>query len=270
MKSILLTLTAIAATSLAAHAQTTVFSNNFGTGYTDGNLIGPLNSPAGTVGQNGWSQTGAFTTGNAITISNGQAVLRSGATGQDGWNAFSSVVDTTVSGNYLLTTIRFSLTNAANTSGDYFFHLSSPTNTTSNFYQRLFSRSNSTGFQLGISATGNAASASFGSLLSLNTPYELKLKWDFVAGSANDLISLYVDPSDPIITNNTPYATVSWTNAEPATLAAANLRIGGSGTTPGVLVDSIEVQLVPEPSTYAMLALAGAGFAGYVIRRRRR
>lgn len=28
--------------------------------------------------------------------------------------------------------------------------------------------------------------------------------------------------------------------------------------------------IVPEPSTYAMLALAGAGFAGYVIRRRRR
>ena len=30
------------------------------------------------------------------------------------------------------------------------------------------------------------------------------------------------------------------------------------------------VDVVPEPSTYAMLALAGAGFAGYVIRRRRR
>jgi autotransporter-associated beta strand protein len=33
---------------------------------------------------------------------------------------------------------------------------------------------------------------------------------------------------------------------------------------------SLQVNVVPEPSTYAMLALAGAGFAGYVIRRRRR
>jgi hypothetical protein len=42
-------------------------------------------------------------------------------------------------------------------------------------------------------------------------------------------------------------------------------------STPGVLVNSIEVAtVIPEPSTYAMLALAGAGFAGYVIRRRRR
>jgi hypothetical protein len=33
---------------------------------------------------------------------------------------------------------------------------------------------------------------------------------------------------------------------------------------------TIQVVAIPEPSTYAMLALAGAGFAGYVIRRRRR
>jgi len=35
-------------------------------------------------------------------------------------------------------------------------------------------------------------------------------------------------------------------------------------------VDDLSFTAVPEPSTYAMLALAGAGFAGYVIRRRRR
>lgn len=40
---------------------------------------------------------------------------------------------------------------------------------------------------------------------------------------------------------------------------------GGTGR-----IDNISITGVPEPSTYAMLALAGAGFAGYVIRRRRR
>ncbi len=34
--------------------------------------------------------------------------------------------------------------------------------------------------------------------------------------------------------------------------------------------DNASLEVVPEPSTYAMLALAGVGFAGYVIRRRRR
>ncbi len=40
---------------------------------------------------------------------------------------------------------------------------------------------------------------------------------------------------------------------------------GGTGR-----IDDITITGVPEPSTYAMLALAGAGFAGYVIRLRRR
>jgi len=271
MKKLFPTLAALAVTALASQAQTTVFSNDFGTGYTDGNLIGPLNSPAGTVGQDGWTQTGTFTGGNPITISNGQAVLPSGSTGQDGWKAFSSVVDTTISGDYLLTTINFTLTNAPSASGDYFFHLSSPTNTTSNFYQRLFARSAVGGFQLGLSGNSAAASSAFGStVLSLDTAYEVVIKWDFIEGTLNDLMTVYVDPTDPIITNNTAYVSTNWINTEPTTLAAANLRIGGSTTTPGVLVDSIEVQLVPEPSTYALLALSGLALAGYAARRRRR
>ncbi len=43
----------------------------------------------------------------------------------------------------------------------------------------------------------------------------------------------------------------------------------GTGGLQGPLTFS-GASVVPEPSTYAMLALAGAGFAGYVIRRRRR
>lgn len=240
-------------------AQTLVFSNNFSSGYVDGNL----------VGQNGWSQTGTTATA-AQTVSGGFAVLPSGATGQDTWNAFSSTVDTTVIGNYLLTTINFSITNAANTTGDYFFHLSSPTNTTSNFYQRLFSRSATGGFQLGISGASAATSAAWGTnVLSLNTTYKAVVKWDFVTGGTNDVLSLYVNPTDPIIANNPVYASTNWIVAEPTTLTAANLRIGSASSTPGVLVSSIDVQVIPEPSSQLLLALGLAGLAGMRAMRRR-
>lgn len=262
MKKIIVTIAAIAASNLVVSAQTatTVFSSDFSTGYTDGNL----------VGQNGWNQTGATAT-VAQTVSNGVVVLPSGAAGQDTWNAFSSAVSTTNAGNYLLTTINFSLTNAANTTADYFFHLSSPTNTTSVFFQRLYSRSAVGGFELGINGASGATLVAWGStVLSLNTRYQAVIKWEFVAGATNDLLSLYLDPLDPILTNNTVFASTNFTTTEPTTVAAANLRIGSAATTPGVLVDSIEVQVVPEPSTYALLALSAAGLGAHMIRRRRR
>jgi hypothetical protein len=46
----------------------------------------------------------------------------------------------------------------------------------------------------------------------------------------------------------------------------------GSLTVPeaGVSIESVGVSVVPEPSTYALLALAGAGVAAYRLRRRAR
>ena len=53
-------------------------------------------------------------------------------------------------------------------------------------------------------------------------------------------------------------------------LGLANAFDLGGGKSAYFSEGSLVVNVVPEPSTYAMLALAGAGFAGYVIRRRRR
>ncbi len=218
---ILALLVLTASSTLPVDAQV-VFSNDFASGFTNGNLIG----------QNGWTQTGAATN-VPLTVSGGTAVLPSGATGQDGWNPLSSLVATTNAGDYLLSTIVFTLTNAANATGDYFFHLSSPTNTVSNFFQRLYSRSNTTGFQLGVGA--QSAPGAYGTtVLNLNTQYTAVIKWDFLAGASNDVMTLYINPTNLIITNNTPYSSTTWAVAEPTNLAAVNFRIGGSTTTPGL------------------------------------
>jgi autotransporter-associated beta strand protein len=63
-------------------------------------------------------------------------------------------------------------------------------------------------------------------------------------------------------------ATVSTNNL--LNFGAGNAYDLGGGKSAYFTEGSLQVNVVPEPSTYAMLALAGAGFAGYVIRRRRR
>ena len=267
----LLALTAALFVPVAQAELTTnqVFNVNFADGsYTNGRIV------ATNLGiyQGDWQQTSTATNNGPFITNNNQAVLPSGATGQDIWKAFTSntiVVRTNNFGGYLQTKINFSITSAT-TNGDYFFHLSTITNTTSGFPQRLFAKSDgSTNLFLGLSA--NSGTGTYGTNpLSLNTTYNAVIQWSFLDGTNNDTLSLFVDPTDPILTNNAVYAAAAFT-VDVSSVAAANLRIGGANAAPGVLVNSIEVAtVVPEPSTYAMLALAGAGFAGYVIRRRRR
>ena len=262
MKKLSTILTAFTFTALAAQAQTVVFSNDFGTGYTDGNL----------VGQNGWSQT-STASNNPVQVTSGQVVLPFALGGQDVWAPLSTAV-TNTAGNYMLSKVNFSVTNAT-LAGDYFFNLSSPTNTSSDFFQRLWARTNESGqlnFGLTVSSTNATTAVTWGSTaFTFNTTYNAVMSWDFISGASNDVVKLFIDQSGDIGTW-TSEASVTWNSstAEPTNLAAINLRQGSASITSGVLVNSLELQVVPEPSTYAMLALAGAGFAGYVIRRRRR
>jgi hypothetical protein len=260
MKKLLTLLTLAATLATSPSFAQIVFSNNFGTGYTNGNL----------VGQNGWTQT-STASNNPLQISNTNTAAI-GTTGQDAWNAFGTVItNANHVGGYVLTTIDLTL-NTAQAAGDYFFHLSSPTNTTTAFFQRLYARSTNTGFQFGmsVSSTNVGNPLIWGTNeLSFSTSYKAVFKWDIISGASNDVISLFIDPTGDITTNIT-YATATWATNEPTTLAAANFRQGSAANAPALDVRSIQVEVVPEPSTVAMLSLAGLGFAGYLVRRRRR
>ena len=92
-----------------------------------------------------------------------------------------------------------------------------------------------------------------------------------VAGNANDFINLYVGPDFDNLSLHATAGFGSGSVIDPS-FGAILLSQFGSGTVSeaGVSIESIGVSVVPEPGTYAMLALSTAGFAAYRNRRRAR
>jgi hypothetical protein len=140
--------------------------------------------------------------------------------------------------------------------------LSDPAGTTSFFFQRLGAVATSGGYFLTLAATaGGGATTSVGTtVLSLNTTYHVDIDWNFVAGATNDTFQLSV--------NGSSYLSKTWdsTNAEPTSVSAVNFRQGTAAQAPTLTVDNLTVELIPEPSSLTLLALA----AMFGVAKRRR
>ena len=84
-------------------------------------------------------------------------------------------------------------------------------------------------------------------------------------------VRILLSDSSTFSTNYTPSGSASFlgvtfsTNVSISALVISNLNSPPQFPT----ANNLTIGVVPEPSTYALLGLAAAGFAGYVIRRRR-
>jgi DNA/RNA endonuclease YhcR with UshA esterase domain len=132
----------------------------------------------------------------------------------------------------------------AQATGDYFTHLGTNAWTTT-FPGRVFCRSASGGVNFGVSRAGTGTSVVWASgVYALNTTHLLVLKYTFVAGAANDIVSLFVDPSScpgepsPTVTAGTE------AGAEPTGgIGGVGLRQGTAAQAPTLWIDGLRIGL---------------------------
>jgi hypothetical protein len=132
---------------------------------------------------------------------------------------------------------------AAQAGGDYFFHFSASPISTSFFRGKVFIQKDATSnnFRFGLTNTGAIATAvTTGYDYVYGTTYLIVLKYEFVAGSNNDLVHLWVNP----VFSPEPTPLLTSTDAitsEPVSIGTIALRQGGATAAPTLLVDGIRV-----------------------------
>jgi hypothetical protein len=247
-----------------AKAQVVVlYSTGFSTPtYTDGVLNAGTDTT--TPGQDGWINTSGGGTNNipvSNTATNGIVSLTT--SGQDVRRLFNGGVTVTSGSVWLEADITVS---AAQATGDYFLHLSD--GGTSNFNARTYIKSSGAGFVMAL-GTG-AGTPTYGTtVLNFGTTYHILDRYDLVSGTTNDTGALYVNPVTMDGSGDTPYVTATTIGIDATTIAAVALRQGTGTAAPTLTVDNIEAFTtpVPEPSTMALLSVAGVAA---LVRRRRK
>ena len=231
--------------------------------YTDGAL----------VGQNGWAQYNTQST-LPLTVTNGRVGWPGGATvnNQDAFLPFPAQVTQPATGSTVLNFDLFLNVSAPSASNpSYFASLNTLTTSTTsgNFANaRLVALAQDAGFVFGARVNGQSGYPFvYGTnVLTIGQDYALRAEINMVAGNANDFINLYVGPD---FNNLSLYATAGYTTgtvSDPL-FGAILLSQFGSVSVPEAGVSIQSVSVVPEPSTYALVLMTGAGALWFAKRR---
>ncbi len=190
------------------------------------------------------------------------------ATGQDVSRSFTAVTSGSV---YAAALVNVS---ATTTTGDYFFHLMNFGTTT--FRARVYARKDAAtnNFAFGLSRT-NGTPVYTATTFTPGTTYLIVVKYTYVAGAANDVVQMYVNPTPGAAEPASAALTATDNDAtEPAQLNGIGLRQGGGSTGSTQQIDGIRVATTWEeavasgtsgPQPDGKVDLNGDGRTDYVI-----
>ena len=253
----LVTLVLLGVAGSSAPAQTTYFREMFD---TNGPLVG-LTPNVGLA----WQQTGANPASPLTVVSNALSI---NPQGQDAYGRFAQGIPITA-GTRFYTGVDINVS-AATAQGFYFLHTTRTAGAGTLFDQRIHIRSEGAGFQVGIASNSEVITPSYGATLNFNQSYRVVVSWEFVAGAQNDVMNLYLDPTNATEAANTPYvANHVWATGigEPSGfLPAVNIMQGAAGMSPTLSIDRLVVTNdfsvvsfipVPEPTVVWGLSFGG-------------
>lgn len=234
----MIAVSAAMAVSFAVHAQQSLpWHEPFS--YTVGNL----------VGQGGWTQTG-IGTASPVQVSlpslsypglppalGGKITLRNGTNYQDAGCDISGQNSGSVYASFIL-----QVTNAGNTTGDYFFHFSSAGAGAQDFRSRLLIRQGSSAakFQLGLSNLSTDTPTWTAAEFDVGAPVFIVVAYTFSPDVNDDLASLWINP--PFGLNTAPSPTITQAVLQDLTaLGRVGWRQGQGDSLLGLEVDELRV-----------------------------
>ena len=159
------------------------------------------------------------------------------ATGEDVNKTYTPQTTGTVYASFI---VNFT---TATATGDYFFHLGQNVISTL-FKARVFIKNDGAGnLAFGITHTGGASNPTVytSNSYALNTTYLVVVKYTFVGGPANDVVSLIINP---VIGAPEPAATLTAVDPvqlDPTDIGSVALRQGGSSSGPTLKLDGIRI-----------------------------